>query len=219
MEVVVHQLSYRYHENPVLKNISFSIKGGDFLVVLGPNGVGKSTLIKCLIGALKVSPKMIHYNGMDLNTFHKWTSISYVPQRHNFLNFEVPMTVSELLQTATIKPLSKKRKLISLHQVNMCDYLDTNIKALSGGQLQRILIARALITRPTLLILDEPTVGIDMENLQVFYQTLTLLKQQGVTVILITHDDSVLTLPVTHILRLGLLRHEFEEVKGVSKHD
>ncbi|MGL4336463.1 MAG: metal ABC transporter ATP-binding protein [Turicibacter sp.] len=212
MEVHVNQLSYHYDQQPILKNISFKIGSSDFLVVLGPNGTGKSTLIKCLIGVNKIPDRVIFYDNFDLNVFHKWTAIGYVPQRFEYFNFEIPMTVSELLQTSTVKKVSKKRKLVALHQVNLCSHLESNLKELSGGQLQRVLIARSLLTSPTLLILDEPTVGIDSENLQIFYQTLSHLKEQGVTIILITHDETFLKLPVTHVLRLGYLTHSFTTI-------
>ncbi len=217
MEVSVNHLTFAYHQQPILKDLSFSIKQGDFLTILGPNGVGKSTLIKCLIGLNPVMKNTIYFNNQDCHIFKQYHSIGYVPQRAHYLNFEIPMTVSELLQTASIKKVTSAQKLEALQQVNMQEHLNVTIKKLSGGQLQRVLIARSLIAKPSLLILDEPTVGVDAKNLAIFFESLRQLKAQGMTIILITHDPSFLALPNTHVLTLGYLTHTFETIESYEQ--
>ncbi|HAX72218.1 MAG TPA: zinc ABC transporter ATP-binding protein [Firmicutes bacterium] len=213
MNLTVKGLNYAYNKQPILQDMSFEIEEGSFLTVIGPNGSGKSTLIRCLIGLNKVENKTIFYKEHDINQFQSWTEIGYVPQRFENINLEIPMTVSELLQSATIKKLSKQDKIKTLNKVNMEEFLNKSIKELSGGQLQRVLIARSLINDPKILILDEPTVGIDMKNVQAFYKTLEELKEQGLTIIMITHDQNFYSLPVTHVLSLNYLTYDFVKIE------
>ena len=217
MKVKIEHLFFSYHKQQILNDLSFSIESGDFLIILGPNGTGKSTLIKCLIGSNAVGRNSIFYNDIDIHHFTKFQSISYVPQRAQYLNLEIPMTVSELLQTASIKKVMLSQKQSALQRVNMQDFLNVPLKNLSGGQLQRVLIARSLMTLPSLLILDEPTVGIDVKNLKIFFETLKQLHKQGITIILITHDTNFSSLPSTHVLTLGYLTHQFQTISDYNQ--
>jgi len=186
MRVSIKNLSFAYTQKIILNKISFTIESGEYLTLVGKNGTGKSTFIKCLLKILKVSNNTIFLNDSDINTTKKLVNVGYVPQKVEF-NYEFPITVSEILTSA----YSKRKDAYYTSVINSMDlnhiYRD-NINTLSGGQIQRVFIARALLNHPKLLVLDEPTVGVDIDNIKSLYQTLERLKKQGVTVILSTHD-------------------------------
>ncbi|HEY8445389.1 MAG TPA: metal ABC transporter ATP-binding protein [Bacilli bacterium] len=187
MRVTVNDLTYAYSQKPVISNINFSLASGDFLTIIGQNGSGKSTLIKCLLGILKVPNETIFLDDVDINQHRKLFNVGYVPQKSEF-NYEFPITVKELLSTTyhQIRKSSYYNNIINRLDLNR--FYHDNINNLSGGQLQRVFIARALINNPKLLVLDEPSVGIDTANLQVLHEILKGLKEQHITIILITHD-------------------------------
>lgn len=186
MQIRIDKLSFSYTQRLVLNNISFTIESGDFLTLMGKNGTGKSTLIKCLLKIEKVPNNSIFLDGVDINDIKKFKNVGYVPQKLDF-NYEFPITVSEILSSAY--PKRKDAFYTSIiNQLDLNHFYRENINTLSGGQLQRVFIARALLNNPKLLILDEPTVGIDIDNIQALYNILKYLKDQGVTIILSTHD-------------------------------
>jgi len=187
MRVTVKDLSFSYTQKPVLKDVSFSLQTGDFLTIIGQNGSGKSTLIKCLLGIVKVPDGMIYLDDEDINSYKKLVNIGYVPQKADF-NFEFPITVKELLMAAysQFRPNSKFNTIINGLDLNR--FYNEDINNLSGGQLQRVFIARALINDPKLLVLDEPTVGVDVDSLAIFKEIILNLKKEKITIIFITHD-------------------------------
>lgn len=190
MRVTVNDLTYAYTQKPVISNISFSLASGDFLTIIGQNGSGKSTLIKCLLGILKVPNNTIFLDDVDINHLKKFYNVGYVPQKADF-NYEFPITVKELLSAAFL-PIRKNTHYNNIiNQLDLNRFYHQNINNLSGGQLQRVFIARALINNPKLLVLDEPTVGIDAISLNVFIDILKNLKEQKITIILITHDKKL----------------------------
>lgn len=186
MRVSINNLSFAYFNKVVLKDLSFNLKSGDFLLIHGKNGSGKSTLIKCLLKINKIPDGMILLDDLDINHIKRFHHIGFVPQKTDF-NYEFPITVSEILTCAYLK----KRddffySIIDSLEIN--DFFKENINNLSGGQLQRVFIARALLLKPKLLIMDEPTVGVDKENVKALHQILQNLKKQDITIILISHD-------------------------------
>jgi zinc transport system ATP-binding protein len=185
MRVTVRDLSFAYTQKPVLNKISFSLESGDFLAVVGKNGSGKSTLAKCLLGLLKVPNDTIFLDDVDINVMSKTHNIGYVPQKPDF-NSEFPITVKEIL-TSSYRGKRDKSFTSIVNDLEINRFYYDNINCLSGGQLQRIFIARALINRPKLLILDEPTAGIDKANLDSLKEILRKLKNQKITIIMITH--------------------------------
>ena len=211
MRVTVRDLSFAYTQKPVLNKISFSLESGDFLAVVGKNGSGKSTLAKCLLGLLKVPNDTIFLDDVDINVMSKTYNIGYVPQKPDF-NSEFPITVKEIL-TSSYRGKRDQSFTSIVNDLEINRFYYDNINCLSGGQLQRIFIARALINHPKLLILDEPTAGIDKANLDSLKEILRKLKNQKITIIMITHHmDFALDL-AQYILHLDeILDYSIEKV-------
>lgn len=203
MRVTVNNLTFAYASKFVLNNLSFSLKSGEFLFIHGKNGTGKTTLIKCLLKLVKIPDGMILLDDIDINDIKKFNNIGYVPQKNDF-NYEFPITVFEILSCA----YGKKRDEFYTNIVNVFDLnkiYRENINNLSGGQIQRVFIARALLSQPKLLILDEPTVGVDVENVKALTDTLKQLKSQGITIILISHDPTFCSDVYDYLLELNEL--------------
>lgn len=213
MKVRVNNLTYAFSNKIVLNNISFNLESGDFLLIHGKNGTGKSTLIKCFTKTFKISDRMIYLDDVDINKIKIFKNIGFVPQRNEF-NFEFPITVHELLTCSYhTKRDDYYNKVVA--RLNLKKIYKSNINDLSGGQIQRVFIARALLNKPKLLLLDEPTVGVDRENVLVLHNILQKLKEQGVTIILISHIPEFFTDLANYTLLLGDDQtYEFKEVKA-----
>lgn len=186
MYVNVNNLSFSYTQRLVLNNVSFSLDKGKFLTIVGKNGTGKSTLIKCILKIVTVPNNTIFFNNIDINTIKKFRNIGYVPQKLEF-TFEFPITVNEFLTYAYLKRKDAFFTSI-INMMNLNSIYNEDINYLSGGQLQRVFIARALLNNPQLLILDEPTVSIDNESIGTLRTILDKLRKQNITIILSTHD-------------------------------
>lgn len=188
-------VSWSFGAEPVLKDVSFSVTNGEFVGVLGPNGVGKSTLLRCIYRYFKATTGAIHLNGQDINSLSQseFAKQVAVVTQHGPTGFA--MTVRQFLVSGLLahtpwwKRVNHKdeHKLISaqLEKVNLLVKADQSFDSLSGGERQRVLIARALLQKPNLLILDEPT-----NHLDIHYQIeiLNLIKGLGITVIASIHD-------------------------------
>ena len=193
----IENLNFEYPDTEVLKDVSFSLNKGDFLGIIGANGAGKSTLIKIILKLLPYSKGKITLFGEDLSAFKDTRKIGYVSQKANSFVKSFPATVGEVV-TAN---LYGQKKLISrytkedrekvravLKQVGMDEYEERQIGKLSGGQVQRVFIARALIAEPELLLMDEPTVGVDAASARAIMDIITDLNKQGMTIIMTNHD-------------------------------
>ncbi|MDD4721623.1 MAG: metal ABC transporter ATP-binding protein [Acidaminococcaceae bacterium] len=179
----IKNLSFSYGNTPyILNNLNFELSDGKYISILGENGSGKSTLIKLILGLLTPT------KGTIQNTFQQ---TAYVSQRFESLNKQFPITVKEVLtcyQKARHLPGSN---LIaeSLALVNMQEYADALIGTLSGGQFQKIFIARAVMGNPDLLVLDEPSNGIDIKSQNEIYQLIrSLNREKHITVICVEHN-------------------------------
>lgn len=165
----------------VLKDINLQVHDGDYISVVGENGSGKSTLMKILLALVEPT------SGTVENSFSR---ISYVPQRFEALNSQFPITVGEVMhyyrKILKLKDASLAQKY--LHQVGMEKYTNRLIGNLSGGQCQKVFIAKALMAQPDLLILDEPSVGIDVRSQTEMYDLLHRLNQEGMTIITVEHN-------------------------------
>jgi len=203
MQIDINNLSFAYGRKLVINNLSFSINPGNFLVVRGKNGTGKSTLIKCLLGLNPVQTGTIFFDHDDINTNKNWTKIGYISQSIDHFNYEFPITVNEVLTNTKLRKVKENRKLKLLDQMGILEILNENINSLSGGQLQRVFIVKAMLNFPKLLILDEPTASIDKKNVEYFYQTVNALNSEGTTVILITHDDYLDCYNYSHVLQMN----------------
>ena len=203
MQIDINNLSFAYGHKLVLNNLSLTVRSGDFLVVEGKNGTGKTTMIKCLLGINTVPNGMIFLDHEDINTFRDWTKIGCVSQSVDDFNYEFPITVNEILTMSKLRKIKQNRKLKLLDQMGILEILNENINALSGGQRQRVFIVKSMLNHPKILILDEPTANIDKKNVEYFYQTVNELNSEGTTVILITHDEFLDAYNWSHILQLN----------------
>jgi zinc transport system ATP-binding protein len=203
MQIYINKLSFSYGIKTVIKNLTLTLNQGDYLVIKGKNGSGKSTFVKCLLGLNEVKPNAIFYDQKDIINFNNWTDFGYVPQSFDNFNYEFPITVSELLNVSSAKNVSQQHRLRLLDQMKIFDIQNQNINSLSGGQLQRVFIVRAMLNNPKVLVLDEPTASVDKQNKIFFYETIEELNQQGITIILITHSDDIQHLNYTHILQMN----------------
>lgn len=213
----IEGLSFRYEDRNVLEDINLQVPKGAFLGLVGPNGSGKSTLLKCLLGVLKPKQGSIRLFGVDSKKFKEWNKVGYVSQKANSFNSGFPATVFEVVSMGLVSKKGlfrfftkndKEKVEKAIADVGMSEFQGRNIGELSGGQQQRVFIARALVSDPELLILDEPTVGIDVKNVESFYEILEdLNKRLGITLILVTHDMGAVTEKVTHVACLNKHLH------------
>ena len=196
--ITINNMSFSYVKgNDLLKNINLNIKSGIYLSILGENGSCKSTLIKLILGLLKPDSGTI-----EIST----TKISYVPQRLDNFNGEFPITVKEVLSSHAKAIKLKDSKAVSnvLEKVNMSNFKNNLIGNLSGGQQQRIFIARALLGDPDLIILDEPSTGVDEKSQSEIYPLLQDLNiNHGKTIISVEHNTRTALKYSTHILKLN----------------
>lgn len=213
----LENIGFAYGERQVLKHVHLDIKRGMFMGLVGPNGGGKTTLIKIILGLLKPDNGSIFLLNKPMNEFKDWNRIGFVSQKANTFNKGFPATVYEVVSmglTAKIgyfkffKKHHKEKVLEAIRLVDMEKYTYRNIGNLSGGQQQRVFIARALVSEPELLILDEPTVGIDYKNVDRFYELLHELNvKNNLTLLLVTHDTGVMTKYATHVACLNQTLH------------
>lgn len=213
--IKIENLSYSYLNTKALENVNLTIKSDDFLAIIGPNGGGKSTLLKLILQLLPIQTGKLKKN-------IKNSEIGYVPQNTN-LNMDFPITALEVVLMGHIK---RKRKLFgytkedifcalnSLKQVGMEELANKKIGDLSGGQRQRVFIARALCSSPKILMLDEPTASIDVKGQQDIYDLLKELNKT-IAIVVVSHDLSILlnyAKDVAHINRT-LVHHSLKDIQ------
>ncbi|MFA6548235.1 MAG: metal ABC transporter ATP-binding protein [Candidatus Magasanikbacteria bacterium] len=211
--IEVENVSFSYGDVEVLKNITLDIHQGDYISLIGPNGGGKTTLLKIMLGLIKPESGNVRLFGKKLKDFKDWSKIGYVPQKAIHFDPLFPITVREVVamgrygKLGLLKWLRKKdQKIIdgALEQVEMTQYADRLIGNLSSGQQQRVFIARALAGEPEVIFLDEPTVGVDVKTQEEFYSLLTHLNSKlNITLILVSHDVDVVSHEVTEIACLN----------------
>jgi len=195
-------LSYKINGSEIIKDISLVIKKGEYAAVIGPNGGGKTTLIRLLLGLEKKNAGSISLFGQKQKSFKAWDKIGYVPQRVSQIDQYFPATVEEVIKMGR----TAKRGLFTreseadrhavekaMHKMDVTKLKDKLVGELSGGQRQRVMIARALASEPEVLILDEPNTGVDMVSQNRFYTLLRELNtKDGMTIVFITHDVGVI---------------------------
>jgi len=206
-EIVCLKNVYVYFNKlPVLENINLSIKENDFLAIIGPNGGGKTTLLKVILGLIKPDKGEVKIFGKNPKEGRKL--IGYLPQ-YTIFDPSFPASVFDVVvmgrYKGTFKGYSKKDKeeaLDALKTMGMLEFKDRQIGKLSGGQLQRVFIARAIARKPKLLLLDEPMASIDPEMQKSFYELLSKLKEK-MAICLVTHDIGVVSVYVEEIACLN----------------
>jgi len=206
---------------PILEGINLSIKSNVFLGIIGPNGGGKTTLLKVILGLIKPSRGKVSVMGQTPERGRKL--IGYISQL-NLFDRDFPISVLDVVlmgrygKTGLFRRYSEEDKRIAIETlkiVEMLDYKDRQVGRLSGGEQQRVFIARALVTDPKLLLLDEPTASIDPNIQAEFYELLERLKE-NMAIVLVSHDVSAVSIYVNEIACLNhqLFYHGSKEVSA-----
>lgn len=196
--IEVERLGFAYADQPILQEVDFSVMRGDFAAIIGSNGSGKSTLFKLLLGFLQPDCGKIRLMGQELGQFKSWPKIGYVPQNINVSGNGFPATALEVVRANLFskiglmrfpKKCHQEKALEALRQVGMEAYAKSLISELSGGQQQKVMLARVLVSDPELILLDEPTTGVDAESTESLYRLLLQINQErGLTILMVTHD-------------------------------
>jgi zinc transport system ATP-binding protein len=191
-------ISVHYSNSEAITDISFRIESGDFVGLAGPNGAGKTTLVKAILGLVPLSKGHIELLGQTQKSFRAWDKIGYLPQKASTINPLFPATVDEIVMLGLIskrtypKRISKNDKERTdavLRELGIHKLKKKMFSELSGGQQQKVLLARALVSKPEVLIFDEPSTALDPESRESFFKMLERLnKEIGITILFITHD-------------------------------
>ena len=209
----VSDVTFSYGDRPVVDRVSIDVEEGEFLGFVGPNGSGKTTLLELMIGLRRPDSGSVTLFGDPAHESRHGGRIGFVPQDVATTNGEMPITVREAVRMGRYphKLASRFTRAdrdavdTALQRVEIGDLADRRIGRLSGGQRQRAFIARALASKADLLALDEPTVGVDAESREAFYDLLHDLNREGITIVLIEHDIGIVT---THASEIACLNRE-----------
>lgn len=220
----VKNISIRYDRNEAIKNVSFQIHKGDFIGLTGPNGAGKTTLIKAVLGLLPITSGEITLFGQTQKEFNGFSKIGYLPQNYSSINSLFPALVEEIVLFGLLstKKFSKiifkkdKDKVDKiLNEFGIANLKNKMLSELSCGQQQRVLLARALVSEPELLIFDEPSTALDPESRNDFFRLIQKLnKEKNVTIILITHDTGYIGNYANKLLYIDRVLIYFGEISG-----
>ncbi len=207
--IEAEDVSFSYGKNEALHHVNLTIARGDYLGIVGPNGAGKTTFLKIIIGLLAPSSGAVRLFGKNIKEFEAWEKIGYVPQKATQFDENFPATVEEvvlmgryarrgLLKGVTVADKAVVKKVLT--EVGMEGHAHRLIGDLSGGEQQRVFIARALATEPEIIFLDEPTIGVDPRAESEFYALLKKLNTtMGLTLILVSHDINMVVREAKHV--------------------
>jgi len=198
--IVINNLTHTYGDFVALNNISFSITKGDIVAIIGPNGSGKTTLLRYIVGLNSVNVGVVSVGGKSPKDMRK--HIGYVPQHFTF-DRTIPITVQEFLALESCAKVSHGGKHINkaLTAVGMQKLARQKLGTLSGGQFQRVMIARALLHEKDILVFDEPATGIDVAGEQTIYDLMKHInKERGSTCIIVSHDLSIVSSYVNTVI-------------------
>lgn len=208
----IKNLKFGYEENLILDDISLNLDEGDFVAISGENGSGKSTLIKLILKAIKKDSGEIKILGENIEDFNHYEKIGYVPQVNDSSKISFPVTCEEYVSLGLYKefnffnmPTKKTRQKVQnvFSSLAIENLMNKPFKNLSGGQQQRVMIARALVSTPQILILDEPTVGIDAKHKKDFLDLLYHLnKNHKISILIISHEMELIKDYVTKTVYL-----------------
>lgn len=198
-EIEINNLSFGFKANElVLSDINLQVDEGEIVAIHGENGTGKSTLLKLILGELVAKNGEIKLLGQNIRQMKNFAQVAYVPQLQSFDNITFPITCTEIVSLNLYRKFGffkiprKEHKEAArqiLTEMGLADYLDTPYNQLSGGFKQRTLIARAMINQPKLLILDEPTAGVDQISKVNFLELIKATNQaKKTTILIVTHE-------------------------------
>jgi len=209
----VKNLNFSVGEQNILSNISFEIFNAEYIAIIGPNGGGKTTLIRMLLDLEKPTNGEIKIFGKKLSSFNQWHKIGYVPQRASHVDANFPATVLDIVnmgrtsQRGFFSSMSSEDNEAvkdAMEKMDIYNLKDKMVGTLSGGQRQRVMIARALASKPEILILDEPNTGVDMVSQKSFYALLKQLNiQEKITIVFITHDIGVIADDIARLFTIN----------------
>ncbi|GHI89782.1 metal ABC transporter ATP-binding protein [Streptomyces xanthophaeus] len=212
---------------PVLRGVDLTVHRGEVVALLGANGSGKSTAVRAVVGQVPLSRGELSLFGTPFKQFRTWSRIGYVPQRTTAAS-GVPATVREVVTAGRLartrfgllRKADREAVDKALALVDMDGYATTSVNALSGGQHQRVLIARALAVEPELLIMDEPMAGVDLANQEVLANALRAQVADGATVLLVLHELGPLEPLIDRavVLRDGCVVHDGPPPEAVGQH-
>ncbi|MGW7108135.1 metal ABC transporter ATP-binding protein [Streptomyces xanthophaeus] len=212
---------------PVLRGVDLTVHRGEVVALLGANGSGKSTAVRAVVGQVPLSRGELSLFGTPFKQFRTWSRIGYVPQRTTAAS-GVPATVREVVTAGRLartrfgllRKADRQAVDKALALVDMDGYATTSVNALSGGQHQRVLIARALAVEPELLIMDEPMAGVDLANQEVLANALRAQVADGATVLLVLHELGPLEPLIDRavVLRDGCVVHDGPPPEAVGQH-
>jgi len=198
----IKNLTVNYGGIEVLQNITFAIEEGDFVGIAGPNGAGKTTVIKAILGLIPIKAGDVFLFDNPFKEFSDWGKIGYLPQKSGNINTIFPVTVKDVVTLGLLaqkkfpKHINDKDNAIInniLSEVSIFELKDKLFNQLSGGQQQKVLLARALIGEPKLLIFDEPSTALDSDSRDKFFELIVKLNQKRkISILLISHDTGYL---------------------------
>ena len=210
--------AFGYGERAAVSDVTLDVQPGEVVALLGPNGSGKSTLVRGLLGLNDHLGGQVSMFGTPIGDFHEHARLGYVPQRHT-LSASVRATVEEVVAIGRLphqgwfgRQNDRDRAVVreALELVGLADRAREDVSTLSGGQQRRVLIARALAAEPDVLIMDEPTAGVDTASQQVLSQVLARLAARGTTMVIVTHELAALQGIVGRILLVSAGRLAFD---------
>ncbi len=193
----LQKVGFTYGEQWLFKDVSVQISSGDFVAIIGPNGAGKSTLLRLIANIYTPTAGKISLYGQPMGEFKNWHKIGYVPQNPARQQKSFPITVREVvslgcLQTNSLwaRPSRADKLAVEavLEEFGLRNFANRKIGELSGGQQQKVFLAKALVKKPELLLLDEPATGIDSQTKVELYERLAVLNKAGCTIVMISHD-------------------------------
>ncbi|MEV4329300.1 metal ABC transporter ATP-binding protein [Streptomyces sp. NPDC049597] len=212
---------------PVLRGVDLTVGRGEVVALLGANGSGKSTAVRSVIGQVPVTSGSIELFGTPLRRFRQWARVGYVPQRTTAAS-GVPATVREVVSAGRLSRTrfgfssraDKAAVARAIELVGLADRARDSVTALSGGQHQRVLIARALASEPELLIMDEPMAGVDLASQEILASTLRDQVANGTSVLLVLHELGPLEPLIDRavVLRDGCVVHDGPPPTAVGQH-
>lgn len=223
LAIEVKNLTVKYGEKVVLQDINLKIKKGEIVAIVGPNGGGKTTLLKTILGFIKPVIGEVKILGMPNKKAVKTGKIGYLPQKspvkNSFLS-ALDVVLFGLINSKLSKKEKIEKALETLKLVGMEDFANYPYSSLSGGQQQRVSIGRVIISNPEIVFLDEPSTGIDVVAQESFYDFMKKLRdEKGMTIVMVSHDIGVIGSFVDKVVGLNRYLHYLGDIKGFLNKD